>query len=67
MNDGTNNKIKADDATDANDLVSPENTEAVYGDEADQKDPVAGQEETTPTQLPDEVDDVDENMFPSAH
>ena len=66
MNDETNKKIQADDATDANDLVSPENTEALYGDEVDEKEEVAGQEDLTPTSLPDSVDDVEENMFPSA-
>lgn len=52
--------------TDANDLVSPVNTEALYGDEAEEIEPVAGQEDNTPTSLPDSPDDVDQNMFPSA-
>ncbi len=64
MADDTNKKIK--DGTDANDLVSPQNTEALYGDKAEEIVPLAGQEETTPTSLPDSPDDVEENMFPSA-
>jgi len=66
MTDDTNKKINASDATDANDLVSPENTEKLYGDEAEEKEEVAGQEDLTPTSLPDSPDDVEENMFPSA-
>ncbi|MDB5266835.1 MAG: hypothetical protein JWN89_650 [Parcubacteria group bacterium] len=55
-----------DDRTTVDDLVSPANTEKLYGKEADEDEERPGQAETIETELPDAPDDVDENMFPSA-
>lgn len=61
IDDSNNKKI------DANAIVSPRNTEKLYGnEELDVPEVDAGQSDETPASLPDEVDDVNENMFPSA-
>ncbi len=49
----------------ANEIVSPENTEKLYGLKAIQEDPPASSE-SIETTLPEDIDAVDENMFPSA-
>lgn len=47
--------------------VSPKNTEKLYADDPmELEPPVAGQAETIETELPEDLDYVDENMFPSA-
>ncbi|MBX4199103.1 hypothetical protein KW800_02390 [Candidatus Parcubacteria bacterium] len=52
---------------DANAIVSPKNTEKLYGDkQLDQDLPRPGEAEDTPTSLPEDIDDVEENLFPSA-
>lgn len=57
--------------TDANDVVSPRNTELLYGSKADQPDPLetAGKAETVETSLPEDFRGVDQeigvNEFPS--
>jgi hypothetical protein len=52
---------------DANSIVSPQTVKKLYGDEKlDEDETLAGQTDTTPISLPDEVDGVEENMFPSA-
>ncbi|MBX4195428.1 hypothetical protein KW796_00525 [Candidatus Parcubacteria bacterium] len=52
---------------DADAIVSPKNTRKLYGDKPlDQDEPAGGQGSDTPTSLPESVDDIDQNMFPSA-
>ena len=51
---------------DANQIVSPKNTEKLYGDKAYEPEPKAGHEETIELKLPDADEYVRENMFPSA-
>lgn len=52
---------------DSNSIVSPKTTRKLYGSKPlDQDEPLAGQTDDTPTSLPEDVDDVEENMFPSA-
>lgn len=46
--------------------ISPKNTEKLYGDEPIETEPIAGQSETIETELPEDLDFVDENMFPSS-
>lgn len=59
-----------EDKTDANDLVSPENTEELYGKKLDKgtEEPPAAPE-TINTELPEDFSGVDQevgvNMFPS--
>lgn len=56
-----------DKKIDAQEIVSPKTTKKLYGQKKlDQDEVVAGQTEDTPTSLPEDVDDVEENMFPSA-
>jgi hypothetical protein len=59
---------KKKDKTDANDLVSPKNTERLYGRKLDQDEPQSSGD-TTPVTLPETFGDVDQevgqNMFPS--
>ncbi len=60
---------KKKDKTDANDLVSPKNTEKLYGKKANQSD---NEDETTPetieTSLPEDFSgpdqEINQNMFP---
>ena len=64
------NKDKQDNEElkiDANSIVSPKNTEKLYGHEKlDADPPRPGDAEDTPISLPEDIDDVDENLFPSA-
>ncbi|MES2214346.1 MAG: hypothetical protein V4465_03110 [Patescibacteria group bacterium] len=53
-----------EDKTTPDDLVSPANTEKLYGDRADEEEIRPGETETIETALPDAPDDVSENMFP---
>jgi hypothetical protein len=54
---------------DANEVVSPKNTEKLYGKKADQPEPKAAGGETTNQALPEDFDSADQevghNMFPS--
>lgn len=65
MDTNKKDKNKKEDLTDSNDLVSPENTEKLYG-EVDEPEVRPGDNSVPEINLPDEVDDVEENMFPSA-
>jgi hypothetical protein len=55
--------------TDANEVVSPKNTEKLYGSKADHSDPPAGSGETIEETLPEDFSGVDQevgqNIFPS--
>lgn len=57
------------DKTDANDLVSPKNTERLYGKKLQVDETPAGDPEATPTSLPEDFEgvdqEIDQNMFPS--
>ncbi|MDB5254565.1 MAG: hypothetical protein JWL80_631 [Parcubacteria group bacterium] len=50
--------------TTANDIVSPQNTEKLYGKKANQNEILAGQEEKLEIGLPDDGDGLaEENLF----
>lgn len=53
----------------ANEIVSPKNTEKLYGGKAEQSNPRPGDAETTETSLPQEFEGVDQevghNAYPS--
>lgn len=52
---------------DGNAIVAPQNTRRLYGrKKLDQDEIVAGQSEDTPTSLPEDIEYIDENLFPSA-
>lgn len=51
---------------DSNAIVSPKTTRKLYGDSLDIKEPPAGQSEEINTDLPEDIDNIEENLFPSA-
>ncbi|MBX4200152.1 hypothetical protein KW790_01710 [Candidatus Parcubacteria bacterium] len=51
---------------DSNAIVSPKTTKKLYGENLDIKEPVAGQSDEINTELPEDIDNIEENLFPSA-
>lgn len=61
--------MKDERKIEANEVVSPKNTEKLYGKKADQPEPRPGDTEATETSLPQNFDGVDQevghNAYPS--
>lgn len=67
LNEGKEQSKKPDWKIDGNAIVSPKNTKKLYGKKKlDRSESRPGDSEDTNTSLPEDIDYMDENIFPSA-